>query len=111
MSDKSIITFGESWLPMKTVDGEPEPRGNGVRRALQPFVYRARRGLAAARGFSDFWYKEMDKFFGLIIFTILFFMSLLPVATMQTVLIWNEAFSDILAKRIGVQDTVSSILD
>jgi|OM-RGC.v1.037543228 hypothetical protein len=53
----------------------------------------------------------MDKFFGLIIFTILFFMSLLPVATMQTVLIWNEAFSDILAKRIGVQDTVSSILD
>lgn len=111
VSDKSIITFGESWLPMKTVDGEPEPRGNGVRRALQPFVYRARRGLAAARGFSDFWYKEMDKFFGLIIFTILFFMSLLPVATMQTVLIWNEAFSDILAKRIGVQDTVSSILD
>jgi hypothetical protein len=111
VSDKSIITFGESWLPMKTVDGEPDPRGNGVRRALQPFVYRARRGLAAARGFSDFWYKEMDKFFGLIIFTILFFMSLLPVATMQTVLIWNEAFSDILAKRIGVQDTVSSILD
>jgi hypothetical protein len=30
---------------------------------------------------------------------------------MQTVLIWNEAFSDILSKRIGVQDTVSSILD
>ena len=69
------------------------------------------RGLAAARGFSDFWYKEMDKLFGLIIFTIVFCMSLLPVATMQTVLIWNEAFSDILAKRIGVQDTVSSILD
>jgi hypothetical protein len=111
VSDSSIISFGESWLPIKTVDGETEPRGNGIRHVLQPFVYRARNGLATARGLSDFWYKEMDKLLGLIIFSAMFCMSLLPVATMQTILIWNEAFSDILTKRIAVQDTVSSILD
>ena len=111
LSDRSLTTFGERWLPIKTVDGEPEPRGNQVRRMVSPIVFGIRHGLVVARSFADFWYKELDKLMGVLIFSMISVLSLLPVATMQTALIWNETFSDILAKRIAVQDTVSSILD
>lgn len=111
LSDDTLTSFGESWLPVKPLDGEPEPRGNAARRLLQPFIYRTRSTAVTARKFADFWFKEMDKFFGLTIFVFIFCLSLLPVATMQTVLIWNETFSDIVSKKIAVQETVSSILD
>jgi len=111
LSDRSLNTFGEHWLPIKTVDGEPEPRSNQARRLATPIVFSIRHGLVLARAFADFWYKELDKLMGILIFAMISLLSLLPVATMQTALIWNETFSDILAKRVAVQDTVSSILD
>jgi len=46
-----------------------------------------------------------------LIFTMLFCLSLLPVNQLQTMLIWNETFSDILEKKVAVQETVSEVLD
>ena len=41
--------------------------------------------------------------YGAIIFGFLFAMSLLPIASMQAVLIWNETFSDVMKRRVQVQ--------
>ena len=111
LSDRTVTSFGERFLPIQTADGEAEPRLNALRRIASPFVYGARRKLLQARDAADFWYKELDKLMGCIIFMMISILSLFPVTTMQTALIWNETFSDILAKRVTVQETVSSILD
>ena len=101
LSDKTVTSFGESMLT----------KGEESAFWRRAFVYRTRALLSHARGIADFWFKELDKLMGFMIFTILTLLSLLPVATMQTVLIWNETFSDILTNKIKVQDTVTSILD
>jgi len=101
LSDKTVTSFGESML----TNGE---ESSFWRRS---FVYRSRALLSHARSVADFWFKELDKLMGFMIFTLLTLLSLLPVATIQTVLIWNETFSDILINKIKVQDTVTSILD
>ena len=81
LSDHTLTSFGESWLPVKPLEGEPEPRGNPRRRLLQPLIYRTRSTAVTVRKFADFWFKEMDKFFGLTIFVFIFCLSLLPIAT------------------------------
>jgi len=111
VGDYAISSFGESWLPIAIAEGEPEPKSNVWRKRVRPLVYNARSGFAAARAFGDFWYKEMDKLNGVLIFTMLFCLSLLPVNQLQTMLIWNETFSDILEKKVAVQETVSEVLD
>lgn len=67
--------------------------------------------LRRLRDFADFWFCEMDKLIGGVIFGILFLLSLLPIASMQTVLIWNETFSDVMLRRTNMQDTVNEIID
>eukprot|EP00918_Siedleckia_nematoides_P091282 GHVU01200534.1.p2 GENE.GHVU01200534.1~~GHVU01200534.1.p2 ORF type:complete len:292 (+),score=24.72 GHVU01200534.1:864-1739(+) len=99
VGDKTIESFGEQWLPIVPAEGEPEPKSNRWRNAIRPLIFRSRRGFAYARVFGDFWYKEMDKVVGLLIFTMLFCLSLLPINQLQTMLIWNETFSDILDKK------------
>ena len=74
-------------------------------------VYSYRSGLGACRNYGDFWYKEMDKFLGTCIFGILFILSLLPVAWLQTMLIWNDTFSDIMSRRTRSHDTTTDVLD
>jgi len=111
VGDKTIESFGEQWLPIVPAEGEPEPKSNRWRNAIRPLIFRSRRGFAYARVFGDFWYKEMDKVVGLLIFTMLFCLSLLPINQLQTMLIWNETFSDILDKKVAVQETVSEVLD
>lgn len=111
VGDKAIESFGEQWLPIVPDEGEPEPKSNRWRNAIRPLIFRSRRGFAYARVIGDFWYKEMDKVVGLLIFTMLFCLSLLPINQLQTMLIWNETFSDILDKKVAVQETVSEVLD
>lgn len=111
ISDASLVSFGESWLPIEPTDGNPEPSSNVWRRRIRPIVYNARSGFSNARAFADFWYKEMDKFAGLLIFIMLFALSLLPINQLQTMLIWNETFSDILEQKVAVQEAVSEVLD
>jgi len=49
LSDHTLTSFGESWLPVKPLEGEPEPRGNPRRRLLQPFIYRTRSTAVTVR--------------------------------------------------------------
>ena len=89
---------------------EPLPR-TWRHRYAKPAVLFYRGWLVRLRNFADFWYCEMDKMCGAIIFGILFVMSLLPIASMQAVLIWNETFSDVMNRRVQVQECVTDIID
>jgi len=83
-----------------------DAEGNPIQQSgWKPRVaYGYRNSLQMCRDYGDFWYKEMDKFLGGCIFGFLFFLSLLPVAWLQTTLIWNSCFSDVMATRNRAQE-------
>lgn len=83
-----------------------DAEGNPIQQSgWKPRVaYGYRNALQVCRDYGDFWYKEMDKFLGGCIFGFLFFLSLLPVAWLQTTLIWNSCFSDVMATRNRAQE-------
>lgn len=74
-------------------------------------AYGYRNWLQMCRNYGDYWYKEMDKFLGGCIFGFLFFLSLLPVAWLQTMLIWNDTFSDVMQRRTRAFDATADVLN
>ena len=80
------------------------------RNRTKPVVLFVRSWLQRLRDFADFWFCENDKLIGTMIFAMLFVLSLLPIATLQAVLIWNETFSDVINQRVAVQECVTEII-
>ena len=76
----------------------------------QPLVMTLRHLLLRLRNFADFWYCEMDKACGAVIFALLFALSLLPIASLQSALVWNETFSELVRKRVEVERTVNDVI-
>ena len=52
----------------------------------------------------------MDKACGAVIFALLFALSLLPVASLQSALVWNETFGELVRKRVEVERTVNDVI-
>ena len=80
-------------------------------RFAAPAVRLVRFALKRARDFADFWFCELDKFCGGFIFCILFVFSLLPIASVQAMLIWNETFSDVIKQRVRVSECIQEIIE
>ena len=111
IGDRDVDHVGGRFMPLPDPEeGEPPPR-TWKHRLVVPAVTATRSWLGRLRRFADFWFKELDKLVGGAIFLILFCLSLMPVAAMQTSLIWNETFSDLMNARVNVQETVSEIID
>lgn len=97
--------------PPPPLEGEERPPPTWRDRFAKPAILFLRSWLQRLRDFADFWFCEQDKMIGGIIFGILFVLSLLPIATLQAVLIWNETFSDVMIQRVAVQECVTEIID
>jgi hypothetical protein len=89
---------------------KPPPR-TWRHRFAAPAVRLVRFALKRARDFADFWFCELDKFCGGFIFCILFVFSLLPIASVQAMLIWNETFSDVIKQRVRVSECIQEIIE
>jgi hypothetical protein len=89
---------------------KPPPR-TWRHRYAAPAVRLVRFALKRARDFADFWFCELDKFCGGVIFCILFIFSLLPIASVQAMLIWNETFSDVIKQRVRVSECIQEIIE
>jgi 1,3-beta-glucan synthase len=98
-------------LPAGSDPKAPPPQRNWRHNYAAPVVLETRRCLKRARDFADFWFCELDKACGAVIFGILFVFSLLPIASVQTVLIWNETFSDVIKQRVRVNECIQEIID
>jgi hypothetical protein len=89
---------------------KPPPR-TWRHRYAAPAVRLVRFALKRARDFADFWFCELDKFCGGVIFCILFIFSLLPIASVQAMLIWNETFSDVIKQRVRQNECIQEIIE
>ena len=111
----------ESWVMIGNRDVEhvfdwlmPRPSAHGESHwryvFAKPLVMLLRHALLRLRNFADFWYCEMDKACGAVIFALLFALSLLPVASLQSALVWNETFGELVRKRVEVERTVNDVI-
>ncbi len=111
IGNRDIDHMFDFLMPPPEASPEAEKRSTWRRAYAKPAVLAFRGWLKKLRDFADFWFCELDKLCGAVIFGILFCLSLLPIATMQAVLIWNETFSDVMTQRVRVQECVTEIID
>jgi hypothetical protein len=111
IGNRDIDHMFDFLMPPPAASPEAEKESTWRRAYAKPAVLAFRGWLKKLRDFADFWFCELDKLCGAVIFGILFCLSLLPIATMQAVLIWNETFSDVMTQRVRVQECVTEIID
>ena len=114
IGDRDINHIFDFLMPLPDPPPEsglkPPPR-TWRHRYAAPAVRLVRFALKRARGDDDFWFCELDKFCGGVIFCILFIFSLLPIASAQAMLIWNETFSDVIKQRVRVNECIQEIIE
>jgi len=59
--------------------------------------------------YASFWQRMTDQVIALVIFCALFVLSVLPVSSLQTRILFNQAFTEVIEKKIHRQNLVSEL--
>jgi len=59
--------------------------------------------------YAGFWQRMVDQAIALVIFAALFVLSVLPVSSLQTRILFNQAFSEVIQKKIHRQNLLSDL--
>jgi len=59
--------------------------------------------------YAGFWQRMVDQAIALVIFAALFVLSILPVSSLQTRILFNQAFSEVIQKKIHRQNLLSDL--
>ena len=113
IGDRDIDHIFDFAMPPPDTSGDTEkyPQNTWRHTYAKPCILFTRGWLKKLRDFADFWFCELDKLCGGVIFGILFVFSLLPIASVQAMLIWNETFSDVIKQRVRVNECIQEIIE